>query len=85
MNHSFEYVTSLEYRLKAALNKIVAFESGEKYVQGIIRGLESEIKSLKQELAKAHAETVKVRNYWFDVADDMEREKQKELSKAEKL
>lgn len=91
MNHSFEYVTTLEYRLKAALNKIAAFESGEKYVQmekyfwGIIRKLESEIKSLKQELEKAHAETIKVRNCWFDVADDLEREKQKELNKAQKL
>ena len=57
----------------------------EKYFWGIIRKLESEIKSLKQELEKAHAETIKVRNCWFDVADDLEREKQKELNKAQKL
>ena len=33
MNNSFEYITSLEYRLKAANSKIAAFESGEKYIQ----------------------------------------------------
>lgn len=88
MNLSFEYITTLEYRLKAALNEIAAFKSGEKYIQmekhfrNIIRSLESEIRVLKQELAKAHAETVTVRNYWFDVANDIEHEKQKEMKKA---
>lgn len=90
MNNSFEYITTLEYRLKAALNEIAAFKSGKKYIQmeqhlwGIIRNLESQIKSLKTELAKAHSETVTVRNYWFDVADDMEREKHKEINKITK-
>lgn len=90
MKLSFEYMTTLEYRLRAALNEIAAFKSGEKYVQmekhfrSIIRKLESEIRVLKQELAKAHAETVTVRNYWFDIANDLEDEKQKEMKKAEK-
>lgn len=90
MNKSFEYITTLEYRLKVALNEIAAFKSGQKYIQmeqhlwGIIRNLESQIKSLKTELAKAHSETVTVRNYWFDVADDMESEKHKEINKITK-
>ena len=33
MNSSFEYITSLEYRLKAARTEIQAFKSGEKYVR----------------------------------------------------
>lgn len=91
MNHSFEYITTLQYRLKAVSNEVAAFKSGKKYIQmekhyrGIIRRLESEIRALKQELAKAHAETVTVRNYWFDVVTDMEHENQKEMGKAGKL
>jgi len=91
MNHSFEYITTLQYRLKAVSNEVAAFKSGEKYIQmekhyrGIIRRLESEIRALKQELAKAHAETVTVRNYWFDVVTDMEHENQRKMDKAEKV
>lgn len=90
MNISFEYITNLEYRLKAALNEIAAFKSGEKYIQieeyfwGIIHKYEAQIKDLKKELAKAHAETVTVRNYWFDVANDMENEKHREINKVTK-
>ena len=42
------------------------------------------IKKLEQELAKAHAETVTVRNYWFDVVNDMDHENQKEMNKVRK-
>ena len=54
MNSSFEYITSLEYRLKAARTEILAFKSGEKYVrmqeeyQKEIRYLERIIKNLKE-------------------------------------
>lgn len=90
MNSSFEYSTTLEYRLKAAENQIAAFKSGEKYIQmekhywGMIRRLEARIRTLESELAKAHAETVTVRNYWFDVVNDMDHENQKEANKAMK-
>ncbi len=33
MKISFEHVTALEYRLKAAQAEIKAFQSGEKYVR----------------------------------------------------
>ena len=91
MRNSFEYMTTLEYRLKAVSNELAAFKSGEKYIQmekhywGIIRKLESKIKNLEHELAKAHAETVTVRNYWFDVVNDMDHENQKEMNKVRKL
>ena len=53
----------------------------KKHYWGIIRRLESRIKALEQELAKAHAETVTVRNYWFDVVNDVDHENQKEIKK----
>lgn len=90
MNRSFEYISNLQYRLKAADDEIAAFKSGKKYIQmethymSIIRKQESRIKALEMEVARAHAETVTVRNYWFDVADDIEHEKQKEMKKAER-
>lgn len=50
----------------------------------LIHKYEAQIKDLKKELAKAHAETITVRNYWFDVANDMENEKHKEINKITK-
>ena len=88
MNNSFETISILQYRLKAADEKIAALESGDKYIQmetyywGIIRGLEATIKNLKIELAKAHAETVTVRKNFLEVNEDLQKEHQKELSKS---
>lgn len=87
MNSPFEYITTLEYRLKAASGEIAAIKRGEKYIWmekhywDIIRRLESKIKALEQKLAKAHAETVTVHNYWFNVVNDVDHEKQKEIKK----
>ena len=33
MNHSFEYISNLQYCLKAAEKQLEAFRSGEKYVR----------------------------------------------------
>ena len=33
MNSSFECISTLQYRLKAAENQIAAFKSGKKYIQ----------------------------------------------------
>ena len=33
MNSSFEYITALEYRLRAAKAELDAFKSGEKYIR----------------------------------------------------
>ena len=33
MRNSFEYMTTLEYRLKAVSNEVAAFKNGEKYIQ----------------------------------------------------
>ena len=42
MNHSFEYITTLQYRLKAVSNEVTAFKSGEKYIQMEKRALKAE-------------------------------------------
>ena len=61
---SFEYISTLQYRLKAANDSLDAFETGEKYVQmennfwGIIRRLEARIKDLEAEVARAHADVI---------------------------
>lgn len=87
MNSSFEYITTLEYRLKAATNELAAFKSGKKYIQmenhywGIIRQLEAEIKRLKIELARAHAEAVTMRRHFLEVNEDVEKEGRKALAK----
>ena len=54
MNSPFEYITSLQYRLKAAGTQLEAFRSGKKYqdmeeqYQKTIRALESRIKELEK-------------------------------------
>ena len=88
MNSAFEYITTLQYRLKVANDKLAAFETGEKYVQmennfrGIIRRLEARIKDLEAEVARAHAETVTVRNHWMEVTEDLNKECEKKLQKS---
>lgn len=90
MNSSFECISILQYRLKAAENQIAAFKSGKKYIQmeshyqSIIRKQEARIKALEKEVERAHAETVTVRNHWIEVTDDLDKEYRKKLSKTEK-
>lgn len=89
MNSSFEYISTLQYRLKAANDEIAALKSGEKYIQmevhywGIIRRLEAKIKTLEIEVARAHAETVTVRKHWIEVTEDLDKECEKKLKIAE--
>ena len=55
-------------------------ESGERYIQleelhqKEYNVYEHKIEKLKKELADAHKETIRVRNYWFQVLEDMLRE-----------
>lgn len=85
-NHSFEYISNLQYCLKAVRDQLKAFQSGEKYVRmteehrKLIRDYERKIRELNKELAQARKETVTVRNMWFEVFEDLEKEKDKELA-----
>ena len=86
MNASFEYTTTLEYRLKAANAQICAFKSGEIYVRmqeeylKELRSLELEIRKLKDELSRARSETVSVRNQWFEIFEELQKECERKLS-----
>ena len=68
MNHSFEYISNLQYCLKAAEKQLEAFRSGEKYVrmtqehQKSVRAYDQQIRKLKRELERAHREIIAVRN-----------------------
>lgn len=85
-SHSFEYISNLQYCPKAARDQLKAFQSGEKYVRmtgerrKLIRDYGRQIRELKKELAQAGRETVTVRNMWFEVSEDFEKEKDKELA-----
>ena len=90
MNNSFEYITSLEYRLKAANSKIAAFESGEKYIQmkaeyeKEICRLLKRIVELEKAIAREHANAVDNRNKWFQVMEDVQKECQREIARLSK-
>ena len=90
MNASFDHITSLQYRLQAANRELLAFQSGEKYIQmeethrKELKYLENMVKTLKQEVAKANATIVTVRNQWFDIFEELEKEREKERKAYEK-
>lgn len=77
---------ALRIRLKAAEDKLEAFESGEKYVQmqeqfkAVFRGQNARIRKLEEELGKAHAQTVNVRKIWSEIFDDVYKEADAEKS-----
>ena len=91
MNQSFEYITTLEYRLKAANAEVMAFKSGEKYVKmqeeylKELRHLERIIRKLQDDLSKAHSETIRVRNQWFEVFEELQKEFEHKLNLSQKL
>ena len=90
MNRFFEIITSLEYRLKAASAEAAAFKSGKKYLdmqekhEKTVRSLERRIKEQEKELAEARRETIMIRNQWFEVFEDLEKEFNRKRSDASK-
>lgn len=90
MRLSFEYVTNLQYEVKKLRRLVEAFESGERYAhlekeyQKAIDGLERENRRLRAELAAAHAETVDVRNRWFETCEDVIKEKEAALDRKDR-
>lgn len=86
MNRFFEIITSLEYRLKAASAEAAAFKSGKKYLdmqekhEKTVCSLKRTIKEQEKELAEARRETITVRNQWFEVFEDLEKESNRKRS-----
>ena len=85
MSDFYDYNT-LMCRLKIALSRNKALESGERYIQleelhqKEYRAYEQKILKLQDPLTAAHKETIRVRNYWLQVLEDM----QLELGKIQK-
>ena len=75
----YDYNT-LMCRLKAAQIRNKELESGERYIrlkkihEKECKLYESRIVKLMDELSAAHRETIRVRNYWFQVLEDMLKE-----------
>ena len=72
MPDAYDHI-SLICRLKATQTKNKELESGERYVklnelhQKECRAYEHKIQELQTEVADAQKETIRVRNYWFQV------------------
>ena len=87
MRVNFESFSALQYRNKALSRQVEEFKSGEKYIKmeadykKLLRFHNQEMKRMKQELARAHSETVTVRRYWGEVMDDLDKEHQAEVSR----
>ncbi len=77
---------TLQCRLKAAKAKLEEFRSGAAYAHVLELREEDQryyhriIGQLENELADAHAKTVSVRNQWFEVFEDVQKEHDKEIS-----
>lgn len=87
MKINFEYVTALQYEVKALQAKIKAYESGEAYriqreeYEKKLREKDRIIRSQKEEIFRLHQEIVTVRKNWMQVFEDLEKEHKKALSK----
>jgi hypothetical protein len=86
MNRNFEIITALQYRVKSLASEVDSFKSGKKFTQikeqFRLIALEKDriICRLNNELATANAALVSMRENWFLVTADIEKEHKKELS-----
>lgn len=90
MMDSFDYVT-LQCRLKALRAEVQAFKSDEKYEQmknlhqKDVHAYEHKVQKLQAELSRAHSDAINIRDQWFQIFEDMQKEfdrKAEELLKA---
>lgn len=87
----FEYMTNLQYKVKSLQHELDLLGSGEKYIQmnkkfqALLTEKDREIERLRLELAAARAETVTVRNHWFQVFEDIQAEHAKEMHRQERI
>jgi len=90
MNYLFEYTTSLQYQVKALQRRVQDFESGEKYTRlqqcldRTISNYEAELRRKDAEIAKAHRQIIIVRNQWFRVFEDVQKECDSKLQEERK-
>lgn len=90
-NSQYEFITTLQYRVKSLQAQLEAFRSGNKYLQmeaeykSLLNTEESRIRKLEVELSHAHAQTIDVRNKWWEIIEDIYKEHQKELAAKDAL
>lgn len=90
MNRNFEFITSLEYKVKSLAAKLDLFESGEKYIamrsefSKQLIAKDRTIKGMKLDLAEAHLQTIIVRKNWMQVTEDIDKEYCKEIKKKDR-
>ena len=76
----FEYITSLQYRVKGLQFQVDEFKSGRKYAkmregfEAMLAGKDRVIKRLERELADLQRQKVKECNFWMQAADDVQRD-----------
>ena len=80
-------IITYQCQIKALEAKVASFESEERYTkiqevhQQDIKDYEKKIAKLESQLFEAHTETVNVRNLWFEVFEDLEKDFNKQLNK----
>ncbi len=85
-NNQYEFITTLQYRIKNLQAQVDAFKTGSKYQQmevqykSMLHTEECRIHKLEFELSKAHAQTINVRNKWWDTIEDVCKDHQKEIA-----
>lgn len=80
MNSSFEYITLLEYKVKALQTKVDSFESGERFQNmkkrhlKMVKHYEYELRSKEREIEALHRQIIHNRDKWFEVYEDVQKE-----------
>jgi len=88
---NFGYMSNLQYRVRSLQHELELFRTGEKYIQmnlefrAMFAERNRKIARLGSELAAAHAETVDVREHWFQVFEDIQAEHTREVRRLERI
>lgn len=84
-----EYIWYLKFQNSNLRRELEAYKSGNKFrklcekYEALLEKKDAEIRALKEECGRAHAETVTVRKYWSEIFDDVEAERKKAVLKAQ--
>ena len=87
MRLSFEYMTYLQYTNKALEKEVEELRSRKAFVrlrddyEKLLEERDRMIRELRHELAELRAQMVKNRNHWFEVAEDVRNEGEKEAAR----
>ena len=83
---NFEFISDLQYKIKALEARVHAFESGAAFTsikvtfEKLLASKDREICKMKSALADAHAHAATMRHKWMQVFDDLQEEHAKALA-----